>query len=432
MRGSVMPSDVEEFSDMFIGQTRFSLFDPSSGDWRASNGSRFFTVDEYRRYLLSPDRLTPRCDIFLNLSLPQLSLAAKDFDVHHIVSYSKVLPEPYKAQLRNAADEYPFVVLDERDEDGAGRPSDAVAKLYEGSRAPFARYRLDDDDVLPVDYFSQMAPYVRAENVGMNVSLGSGVTALYSEGRFYNLRECYSPLSSMGLLSICRYAADGTLARPMDAPHNLSDRANPVILDSRRTGYFWTRHVTQDTVLTWEPRHPQETVEVLLRYLDKYPPVGAEADVEAAFPVLVSRFSQARTPGASRTWRYRDQIELTPRGHGLPVDCARGPVTVSVDVLSTAAAGDNSALLCFRMTGPDGRMLTAPDDAALLAGCGVVASEIADVGFYAYLPVPAGRSRFTRTFRLPEGVTLTALSLRQFRRNDVRIVLDGVLVEEVA
>src|SRR5699024_11828097 len=94
--------------------TRFSLYSPGSGAWRATNGTKYRTEEEYLDYLYSDERLGPRTDIFLELTLPILKRGAGDVDYRHIISFSASLPEAYKARLREFADSNDFVVLDEQ------------------------------------------------------------------------------------------------------------------------------------------------------------------------------------------------------------------------------------------------------------------------------------------------------------------------------
>lgn len=290
-RAQVGPQTISSWGTvLFIGHTRFSLFSPDSVAWRASNGSRFDSVTEYTEYLFADARLAPRFDIFLNYSLPLLAEAAEGFNVRHIVSYAQELPAKWEEHLILAAENYPFLILD-KNTDGASTASLRLI-IQEGGVLPggaFTTYRLDDDDLLPIDYFEQINPYVRAENAGMMVSLGEGVTALYFDGQFYNPRKCYAPMIAIGLASICRVNHDGSLTQPSNASHNMSDRSNPVVLDSRKVGFMWTRHPTQDSTLAWGDRARDDMHNVIRRYMDKDPAAAPDGKIEEAFPTMKER-----------------------------------------------------------------------------------------------------------------------------------------------
>ena len=119
----------------FIGRTRYSLFVPNSESWRLSQGEDEQAIKDYRAELYDTARLKLRQEIFLNHTLPNLKIAAEGFDVTHVVSFSASLPEEFKDALRNAAEEYPFLILDEQADGKVGR-----LQKRERSRAKFSAY----------------------------------------------------------------------------------------------------------------------------------------------------------------------------------------------------------------------------------------------------------------------------------------------------
>lgn len=278
-----------------VGHTRFSVYSPDSGAWVASNGSKL-TTEEYLEHLFSDERMEPRADIFFNYTLPMLELASKGHIFKHIVSYSDVLPDKYQAQMENAAARMPFLVLD-KVAAGAG-----TANLHRVARqmtadaglpatTPFGSMRLDDDDVLSADYFDQAAPYITEANVGSVVSLSRGVTALYEEGEFYYARDAVYPMHSKGHLSVCRFDETGTLRLPVSAPHNKSDRANPVILDSRKFSHLWVRSVSQDTSLYQLEQGRFGQIKRIYEDMDSYPELTS--NIDDVFPLLADKIHSA-------------------------------------------------------------------------------------------------------------------------------------------
>jgi hypothetical protein len=267
---------------LFVGYTRFSIFTPGSGAWVASNNSRFKTEDEYRDYLFSDERLATRARIFTELSIPALAKASRGYDYYHVVTYNDFLPAKYREALEEAALRYPFLILD-KIVDGVGTMNAhrLLRRLYEpGGRErgeAFGLFRLDDDDLLASNYFTQMAAYVRPDMVGFQVSLGRGVTALHSAGGFTNFREAYAPMNSMGLMSVGQVDDAGLLVLPADASHNRSDRTNPVVLDSRELSWLWVRHNTQDTTLTFGDE------DRTLLEMSRHPELSPDVDVAGLF-----------------------------------------------------------------------------------------------------------------------------------------------------
>lgn len=272
---------------LFIGHTRFSLFDPNSTSWIASNGSKFSTIDEYRDYLFSDERLDTRANIFINYSLPILELASDGYEYYHVVSYSDSLPERFEAKLIAASSRYSFLILDKH-VNGKGKINlDILARQKlslkgEGGEI-YGHFRLDDDDLLAVNFFRQSSKYMSDTFVGFVVSYGTGLTAIFDDGNFYYARHAYSPLNSMGQLRICSVDQNQVHRTPTVSSHNRVDRFNPVILDSQEISYLWVRHAGQDTSLSSGRERFLELSNVA-RELQKMPVISDSALFVESFP----------------------------------------------------------------------------------------------------------------------------------------------------
>lgn len=399
---------------LFLGHTRFSLFRPRSDAWRVSNGS-FATDGEYRDYLFSDRRLARRCDIFLNLSLPQIAAAANRWSIRHVVSYSESLPETYRRQLLEAAARHPFLVLDEQSEGSTGVKDerDLVERFGRSSAGVVGAYRLDDDDVLSADYFEQMARYMRPENAGMIVSLASGFTCLHDEdGRFSIFRESYVPMIAIGLLSICRVEQGGSVVAPVWSPHSRADRSNPVILDARHPSYLWIRHQDQDTTMDYG-----ET-DALARVLDHLAtrPLAEGVAVDQLFPSLAPRI------------RSMERVVLTTEPHDLadpfsttfdqPV---QGMFNLSVEVTCGAGAVANNVLVSLDIVDGEGSP-PAPE----LRVAGAAYSPKPAVGLYRYVATQVGTKISTHDLVLPPGYFCRGLTIRIWRRAETQAILECV------
>lgn len=416
---------------MFIGHTRFSLFDPNSGGWRASNGSRFSTVEDYQAYLFADERLDPRCEIFVNHSLPQLAIAAEHYDVAHVVSYSAHLPEKHQRILEDAAEKFPFLVLD-RCEGGTPTITPLTIARREfrsvdrpaGASPAFAIFRLDDDDLLPVDYFEQMTPYVRPENAGMMVSLGEGATALFIDGSYYNVRKCYAPMIAIGLLSICQFQANGDLLQPRGHAHNFSDRKNPVILDSRKLGFLWTRHASQDTSLGWGERETDDMHDVIRRYMDKYPAASLDDGFGEAFPVIGDKLFYQPEPFNGRVERFQQELVLSKDPIRYEVANLEGNITFTLQLNCSEGVTENNAVMTFEFA--DGPMELVLDPRASR----VSISTDPTIGHYSYIPTVPGSTQQRVSIKLPEGVRLKAFGIQRFRRHETKISVSDIIVHE--
>ncbi len=274
---------------LFIGHTRFSVHQHGSGYFNATRGADLgagFSEEEYTRWLYSETRLAPRTEIFTTLSLPQLELAARHHDVVHFVSYSPSLPEHHKAELRAAAERHSFLRLNETTKPVNSTPSralvnKALAERSHGSR-PFGVYRLDDDDLLSVGYFDQMATYVTPRHIGWWVSLGTGFSAIRMDGKYAYTRELYYPKSAFGPMAVAAKNEDGEILNLSAPKHTVMDKFNPTILDSRAPAYFHIRHESQDSTVKGSvaPFYP----EAMSRILGEGP--ADLNQVSELFPVL--------------------------------------------------------------------------------------------------------------------------------------------------
>ena len=269
----------------FVGHTRFSLYLPESRAWRATRD--FANPSEYRDYLFSDERLSPRADVFFNLSLPLLDQARKDHQYRHILSFSDELPAKYQLKVEEAAERYTWLILDRHVAGIGAHNADRVARnLMRGrgeNEGVYGTFRLDDDDLLPLNYFDRMDRLMGKFSVGMYVSLGAGITAIQQCGKFWNARKVVQRMFSAGLMSVSRLNADTTVTRPLNyLSHHLADERAPVIVDSREPGFFWTRTILQDTSFSRD-KMDYERLNLELRHL---PVAEKSLDVLPYFPVL--------------------------------------------------------------------------------------------------------------------------------------------------
>lgn len=234
----------------FVGVTRFSLFYPHAPGWNLT-GAIEDPLD-YQRALFAPQRLDPRVQIFTQMSLPQLEVAAEGLDYIHIVQISPQLPQPAKEVLRKAQERYAFLRLSEQPSAKLHREEldneiRRYAKKVDSADGVFARFRLDDDDLLGVDYFQNLSTYVRPAFIGMNVSFGKGYQAVFHGGVVFNARALYHPRNSMGMAQICRVRSSGRIEWKEYSNHARSDLDVPTILDSRWPAVLSLKHNGQDT-----------------------------------------------------------------------------------------------------------------------------------------------------------------------------------------
>src|SRR5690606_36654681 len=109
-------------------------------------------------------------------------------------------------------------------------------------------FRVDDDDLLPLNYLEIGSNHINENRGGYVLSLGKDATALYDKGYILSLKNIHHPLLVLGMLFICHYDyVTGDLVHPKSGGHEDIDQVSPVILDSRELGFLWLRHAGQDT-----------------------------------------------------------------------------------------------------------------------------------------------------------------------------------------
>ncbi|ENU22032.1 hypothetical protein F993_03307 [Acinetobacter proteolyticus] len=256
----------------FIGQTRFSVYSPDSKAWNISG----FTEEDYIKNLYSDERLSIRMEIFIEKSLPLLDLMRKDYFYKHIVSYSSNLPEKWKKHLYSAARKYDFLYLDEVDSN-VGNP---VNNILQGrSNGSVAYFRLDDDDLLSINYLDYLDSYNNLSFKNMCISFGKGIVAHYENGRFVDFRICNRRFLAIGQAYIGVFV-DGKLDIPWGVSHHNVDSQLPVVLDSRNFVFFWTLHSEQDS------NHRSGVDNNIDIQLMEYRKIDSSINLEEDFPSL--------------------------------------------------------------------------------------------------------------------------------------------------
>lgn len=386
------------------------MYNPSSSSWKATQG-RFSSEEEYRNYLYSKDRLDARVALFIHQSLPIIDDAAKRHPIIHVVSYSSNLPTAYRRILETATERFPFLVLDEQGGDREPLNLETLASEYlSAHNGPkvYGAYRLDDDDLLASTYFDQMAPYVEQQYAGMQVSLARGYTALYTKGVFKNLRETYWPMLAIGLMSICFIDKDGTLKKPSPAPHHVSDRFNPVVIDAREVSYLWVRHAEQDTALAYDEQDSEASV---LAHMSRYPAADG-LDFRTLFP------HSSELARHEHTVLLGNTALLTPEVH-LPFQNSASAFRLKFKMHLGDNAVKNNALVSFHIEGD------VDDLQSKLQTVGIATSTNPAIGPYRYLDTSPGEITSSCEVVLPKGMTCTGVTVKKFRQQETYIAIDA-------
>lgn len=406
---------------MFIGATRFSIFQPSSHAWNLTKNTGGSAPDELKRVLYSPDRIEPRLDIFLNFSLPIIAKAAEHHFIRHVVMYSEEMPEQYKEKLEEAAARWDFLVLNKHVD---GKPDETVpgphmiAKKYLGDEGTYGIYRLDDDDLLSETFFTRAERFINPAFAGMRLSFASGVTGFYENGEFSHLKACYHPMIAIGLLSICHRVDAHNIIQPSDAPHIYSDRYDPVILDSKEPMYFWTRHCNQDTSVSDEG----DSRARLLKELNSRPSFGDTEKAFELFPTMKGSLKLAKFKTIAQ-----DAIEIGAEPVSFPVEANSSTFEVKLDLEALPGTVSRAGLLSFQFEDSDGIPAQAKD----VVVEGLTSSPNDAIGWYRYLQTDEGRVLQTFTVSVESGHNLSQITVMQFGRNSRPFTVHNIQIGTV-
>lgn len=398
----------------FIGRTRYSQLLPETNSWHLSAGAK--SIEAYREKLYDSARLKIREKLFTELTLPSLDAArqAAGIDLIHVVSYSESLPDAFKTGLEEAAQKFPFIVLDEQPDGHWGTSLDAIARQHVGDGEAFGRYRIDDDDVVAKSYFTTVSRYVSPEFAGMVVSLPLGIEAIYHEGKITFPRISHWPMYSLGLLDVCLFQGDDELVQPPSGAHNMADRRGPVILDSQSVSYVRLNHVDQDSGLR---TGNAASLSDIMHSLSTYPPLTELEKFNEQFPLTASLLER-------ETWvevNSGKQRVVLPKKFKLPTPMQE--VHVKIKHTFPRWAREKQAVVSLDLCDIEGGAV--PLGRAI---SGIGNSRWKHIGHYCYMNTKPGRAVTNLDILLPEDVRLRGLKLIPFGRGGVPFSVDGVWI----
>ncbi|WP_405034820.1 glycosyltransferase [Ornithinimicrobium sp. LYQ103] len=231
---------------MYFGWTRYSAFYPDSKAFVVSR--EVPNPEAYKRQLWAADRMITRSHVFLDLSVPLFQRMRERHDYRHVVTHSSDMPDPWQSQLHDAADTHDVLIL---------QPVEST-KLHNTMKGHLIRtgspsrvvvwFRIDDDDLLGLNYLDELSQYANPHDRGRAVSMARGYSALWDEGSVTHIRTAHRRLGSQGQAYVGWWDKDREeITFPRAGSHATVDDRMPTILDSRPHVFMQLRHVGQDT-----------------------------------------------------------------------------------------------------------------------------------------------------------------------------------------
>lgn len=285
---------------------------------------------------------------------------------------------------------------------------------------PFGIFRLDNDDILPANYFDQNAPYVKKEFVGMQVSHGIGISAIYKNGKFFNARRTYHPMLNIGYTSIHCFDEGGFMSKLPIAGHNVADRTYPVIMDSRKLGYLWTRHPAQDTALGLVENDEASLVGALKRHMDRHPAAHDMEEIYRAFPVLEGEITNASTPESTREEMVNQAIVLDLTGQRLKPEPVGGEIRITTSTTCDMQSEARNSLISFVFVDDAGLRIDPKSLDEHFKDQHISRSGKERIGWFRYMSSKPGLNRTVSSFTLPAGVYLAVVNLLKWRKRDTK------------
>lgn len=236
---------------------RYSLLTTKGKSW---NISRNHELEEYKRILFSPSRLSTHERLFQQVTFPSLvSQNPNEDEVTLLVLTSDELPQPYKNNLYKMLKPYPWAkVLTFPCDDSVG-DSLYLYLVKELDRFDekvcYSTTRLDDDDALAPNFNKMLDLYLHPHFSGFCISFPSGYTGIYSKEKnsFESFYYRYVPMIALGLSYINTYDPKTRAFEYEESNvyelknHTKVDRKRPTILDGRNRTFLRTIHSESDT-----------------------------------------------------------------------------------------------------------------------------------------------------------------------------------------
>ena len=270
---------------LFYGYTRYSVFSPASRSWKLTRGKD--SDRDYFEQLYAEQRMRPRADIFLELSVPILQQMAQVHDYRHLVHYSAHMPQPWLGQLQEAARRYPVLWLVEADEQPVLADTLSADLRERGvGDCTVVNFRIDDDDILATTYLDQLSAFAGRADRNRAISLARGAAGVYLDGRIEPLLDQQRPFGAQGQAYVGNFRArDGRLflRGGPGIDHTKVARHLPTIVDAREIAWLQLRHPGQDMLID-----EADALDRIRRSIAHLPPL-TDTDIAALFPTIVDR-----------------------------------------------------------------------------------------------------------------------------------------------
>lgn len=273
---------------------RYSLLLESLKAWVISRTD----LETYKENLFNIERIQNRYKLFKNFTLPSLAQQKSIKDCIKGTNISKLqvflvtseeLPNEHKKELDDLLKEYKWLnvrYLSSKEKGIETVVTDYIESLYAQVREPilYSNIRLDDDDILSVDFLDRLNSYVTEENIGRAITFANGYYGVYDSKTesFTQLCDLFSPKLALGLALVNKYDSNGYASKIKSiygaGNHNRIDRRIPTITDGRAPSYIRTVHMHADSL-------DEATIQRYLKNNNLVHPIKVMQTIGMSFPI---------------------------------------------------------------------------------------------------------------------------------------------------
>lgn len=378
---------------VFLGVTRFSIFSHGSSAWNLSK----FEKDKYFNELYQEERMNVRFDIFFNKALPIYEKWTNKHNYIHVIHYSMVMPKKYIDKLKKYSEKYSFIVLQEVDESDLTEINyKELLKNYDDVNLTV--FRVDDDDILSLDYLDKLSKY--SNYFGMIVSFGCGLSAYYNGKEYTEFRECHHRFLALGMAFIGKYSKNNNkVFLPRGGNHVEVDRFSPVIIDSTEPMFIWTQHKQQDTKVSYVDKSYK-----ISQVLDKNELISNTLNYSLKFPTLEEEINKVNNSQLICNYEQynvdKNKEEFMILNHkSSNVFVVKIDFTLLNDFTQLSTEDMKRAFIASFKFSSETNLL------------GLVWSSSKDIGWYSYIGINDGKLSFDLSIRTDSLVTMESMAL---------------------
>lgn len=245
-----------------IGLIKFNVL--TSRESGSYISSRELPWDDHVKIVLDPERLKFRFRILSECVLQQIdqqTIRPSTGWFQLIVVTTNLLPVYFKESLQKLCKQYSWLKVVERTPDQwIGSESlilDGLKSMTSNTfgEKPFFSFRLDDDDLLPIDYFEKVQPYITTHNVNKFLTFKNGAKILWDEENFElcNFERVDKPFIAIGLGAVCAFDKNSNKITSeiksvfIGMNHYDISKTFKYIIDDTELMFIWSHQKFQDT-----------------------------------------------------------------------------------------------------------------------------------------------------------------------------------------